>query len=134
MTAAQPALARVFVIEDHEILRTLIVELMECTPGFEVCGCSPNAEAALDGLEKARAQVALIDVSLPGMSGIDLVRELQHRSSPVQCVMLSAHLSSTYVEDARAAGAKAYVAKSRLNELVAVLRQVIAGKSLFPSF
>ena len=134
MTPAQPALARVFVIEDHEILRTLIVELMECTPGFEVCGCSANAEAALDGLEKAQAQLALIDVSLPGKSGIDLARELRDRCPEVLCVMLSGHIASGYVEDARAAGAKGYVPKGNMHELVAILRSVLQGGSLFPSF
>jgi DNA-binding NarL/FixJ family response regulator len=48
--------------------------------------------------------------------------------------MLSGHLSSGYVEDARGAGAKAYVAKGQINDLVAVMRHVLQGGSLFPSF
>lgn len=134
MTTALPAAARIFIVEDHKILRTLLQELVERTEGLEVCGCCDCAEAALEDLEKARAQLALIDVSLPGKNGIELVRELRKRCPEVLCVMLSGHLSSGYVEDARGAGAKAYVAKGQINDLVAVMRHVLQGGSLFPSF
>ena len=134
MTATSPAAARIFIVEDHELLRGLLQKLIERTEGFEVCGCCGSAEAALENLEQAQTELALIDVSLPGKSGIDLARELRDRCPEVLCVMLSGHIASGYVEDARAAGAKGYVPKGNMHQLVATLRSVLQGGSLFPSF
>lgn len=134
MTTALSAAARICIVEDHKILRSLLEELIERTDGFEVGGCCESAEAALELLQEAPTELALIDVALPGKSGIELVRDLQERCPDVLCVMLSGHLSSGYVEDARRSGAKAYVAKGQVGELVAVLRDVLQGGSRFPSF
>ena len=127
-------MAKVFIVEDHKTLRELLAELLGRADGLEVCGCSGTAEKALECLEGAGAELALIDVSLPGRSGIELVREIKRRSMDIVCVMLSGHLSSRYVDEARAAGAKAYVGKSQLQELISVLQDVQAGGSRFPSF
>lgn len=67
-------------------------------------------------------------------SGIELVRQIQERRPRILRLVLSGHLSSVYVEDARAAGAKAYVGKRQLEELIAVLRLVLDGGSRFPQF
>jgi DNA-binding NarL/FixJ family response regulator len=127
-------MARVFVVEDHTALRKLIVDLVERAEGFEVCGSSDSAETALEHLENAPAELALIDISLPGKNGIELVRDLQKRRPDIRCVLLSGHVASSYVDDARAAGAKAYVPKSQAKELLATLRLVLQGGSRFPSF
>ena len=134
MTAAAPAPARIFIVEDHEILRSLLQELINRAEGLEVCGSSESAEDALECLEPAHPELALIDVSLPGKSGIDLARELRDRCPEVLCVMLSGHIASGYVEDARNAGAKGYVPKGQMHELMAILRRVLQGGSRFPSF
>lgn len=134
MKAMHPATARIFIVEDHALLRELLQKLIERTEEFEVCGCCDSAEAALENLEQAQTELALIDVSLPGKSGIELVRELRERCPDLLCVMLSGHVSSGYVEDARAAGAKGYVPKGQLHELAAILRHVLQGGSRFPKF
>lgn len=72
-------MTRVLIVEDHASLRAMLAELIERTEGLELCGQSDSAEAALDRLEEARPELALIDVSLPGMNGIELVQALLRR-------------------------------------------------------
>ena len=127
-------MARVFIVEDHETLRYLLVKLIDRAEGLEVCGCCDSAEAALAALENAQPELAVVDVSLPGRSGIELVRELQASRPQILCVMLSGHVSSGYVEDARAAGARAYVPKESMQHLIGTLRRVLEGGSGFPRF
>ena len=94
-------------------------------------GSAASAEAALDLLPWTDAQLALIDLSLPGMNGIEPIRELQQRSPHLLCVVLSGHKSTIYSDDARNAGARAYVEKSEAAHLVGVLRHVLTGGTRF---
>jgi DNA-binding NarL/FixJ family response regulator len=126
-------MTRVLIVEDHASLRAMLAELIERTEGLELCGQSGSAEAALDRLEEARPELALIDVSLPGMNGIELVEALLRRRPATLCVMLSGHRSRSYAEAARTAGAKAYVHKTEAHELVKILGSVFGGASHFPS-
>lgn len=125
-------MTRIFIVEDYAPLRTMLAELMERTEGLEVCGHSGSAEAALDRLEEAQPDLALIDMSLPGMNGIELVEALLQRRPGTLCVMLTGQSSRGYAEAARAVGAKAYVEKAQLPGFVKVLRRVIDGECVFP--
>jgi DNA-binding NarL/FixJ family response regulator len=123
---------RVFIVEDHDTLRTMLAELVERIDGLELCGQSDSAEAALDCIEDARPDLALIDISLPGMNGIDLAKVLLKRQPETLCVMLTGHRSSGYLRAARQAGVRAYVEKTDLPQLAAVLREIVDGGSRFP--
>ena len=125
-------MTKIFIVEDYAPLREMLVELVERSEGLELSGQSASAEAALEGLEEAQPALAIIDMSLPGMNGIELVQALLHRRPGTLCVMLSGHSSRGYAEAARAAGAKAYVEKVQLHELVKVLRRVIDGECVLP--
>ncbi len=109
-------------------------------PGFEAVGGAATAEAALDALTGAAAGAAdaapavdgpdlvLADVSLPGMSGIELVAALRERRPGLPCLMFSAHQEASYAERALAAGARGYVVKGRLADLEEGLRTALAGE------
>ena len=125
-------MTRVFIVEDHASLREMLAELIERTEGLEWCGQAESGEAALDFLGEAQPELAVIDVSLPGMNGIELVETLLKQRPRTLCVMLTGHRSSGYADAARAAGAKAYVEKSQVHEFVQILRHVIDGGSRFP--
>ena len=112
----------------------MLEELIHATEGFELCGVSDSAEDTLRRLEQARIELALIDVSLPGMDGIELVAEILRRNRSIRCVMLSGHRSPSYAERARAAGAEAYVEKGDTRELIEILRKVLAGHSGFTHY
>lgn len=101
---------------------------------FELCGSSESAEAALKQLDQARADLVLIDLSLPGMNGFELLDELNKHNPRPLSVMLSGHRSEEYAARARQAGASGYVSKSEITDLVRILRDVINAGSHFPDF
>lgn len=102
----------------------LFISRME---GFEVCGAAYTREEALEKMKHVVPDLALIDMSLPHMSGAELVRNLQQRWPELPCVLLSGHGEANYVEKALTAGARAYILKGKPAELEPALRQVIDG-------
>lgn len=126
--------SRVFIVEDHPHLRELLEELIRSTGELELCGSSESAEAALTQLGEARADLVVVDLSLPGMNGFELLKELNKHSPRPLCVMLSGHGSKEYASLARQAGANAYVSKSEITGLVGVLRDVLKGGSYSRDF
>src|SRR5262245_56570858 len=102
---------RVMLIEDHAIVRETLQDFIGRLPQVSVCHVAANAEAALAALDDATPNLLLIDLSLPGMSGIDLVREIRERQPALRCMILSGHSSRAYVKQALAAGANGYLLK-----------------------
>lgn len=119
----------VFIVEDHEIMRTLLRELIHRTPDLDVVGEATTGEEALERLATLEASLVLIDVSLPRMSGIDLAQAIQERWPDRSCLMMSGHKEQRYVQDALAAGAKGYVLKDDYEELPEALRLLQQDKN-----
>jgi DNA-binding NarL/FixJ family response regulator len=107
--AAMPL--RVMLIEDHAIVRETLQDFIGRLPQVSVCHVAANAEAALAALDDATPNLLLVDLSLPGMSGIDFVREVRERNPEMRCLILSGHGSHAYVRQALAAGADGYMLK-----------------------
>ncbi len=121
-------LTHIFIVEDHPLMREMLNEFLPVhAPDLEVCGAAGRGEEALECFEAAAADLALIDVALPGMTGIDLVEKLQARRPGLPCLMYSGHGEIAYVERALAAGARGYLLKGDPEELVGAIRQVLDG-------
>lgn len=120
--------ARVFIVEDHEIVRQMLREYLEEEPDLVVGGEAATAEEALKALAEAEAELVLVDVALPGMSGIELVRRLHARHPKLSMAMLSGHRENSYVNEALEAGASGYILKGQSDKLAAALRQVVQGE------
>lgn len=118
---------RVYVVEDHPVMREIIQEYLALQTDLEICGMAENAEAASEALEAAAPDVVLVDLSLPGRSGLDLVEEIQERWG-TPCVILSGHGERTYVARALACGAGGYVLKGNPRELPLAIAQVLKGE------
>lgn len=112
---------RVFVIEDHSIMRAMLCEAVKRQPGFELTGTAKSAEEALDAIQEGQVDIALVDVSLPNMSGVEFVKALRTRAPKVACMMVSGHVEPMYVEQALEAGAFGYVLKGRAEDLAHAL-------------
>lgn len=123
--------SRIFIVEDYDRLREMLTELLARSEGLAVCGSSASAEGALKQLEETQADLFVVDISLPGMNGFQLVKELQKRTPPIMCVVLSGNSSVQSAQLAQAAGAKAFVEKSNTYELPAILHRVLRGESQF---
>jgi DNA-binding NarL/FixJ family response regulator len=119
---------RVSLVEDHPVLRDVLQEYIARLPGVELCVVSANAEDALDEFDGSMADLMLIDLSLPRMSGIDLIRELHLRQPDLRCAILSGHRSPAYVRQAMEVGAHGYLLKGDPMEIERGLQAILAGK------
>jgi two-component system response regulator NreC len=130
-TAAVSAI-RVFLADDHAILRSGLRLLLERERDFVVSGEAADGRAALDALERAPVDVAVLDVGMPGLNGIEAAAQLARRHPDIAIVILSMHSDETYVLRCLKAGARAYVLKeSAESELIAAIRAAHAGRAYF---
>jgi DNA-binding NarL/FixJ family response regulator len=123
---------RVLVIDDHPIVRRGLVEAIDAEAGLTVCGEAGSAAEALAqaSLGPSPPDVAVVDLSLGGESGLDLIAALAARHPDLRILVLSGHDERLYAERALHAGALGYVAKHRpLAELTAAIRKVAAGQT-----
>jgi len=120
----------VSIIEDDAETRKILAEWMRRASGFQLVGEWGNAESALGPLQQAKPDVALVDIDLPGISGVEAVKKLKPVLPETQFVMLTVYDDSTHVFDALSAGATGYLLKcTPREELIAALREVHAGGS-----
>ncbi len=120
----------VTVIEDDASIREVLASWVQETEGFACVGRFPDAESAMARMVEGRPDVALVDINLPGLSGIECVRALKPRLPGTQFVMLTVYDDSAHIFDALAAGATGYLLKRTSREsLIAALREVHAGGS-----
>ena len=124
---------RVVLVDDHTIVRQGVRALLGATKDLVVVGEASEAEACFALVTAERPDVVVVDLSLPGMHGTELVRQLKLREAP-RIVVLSMHASPEVVERARIAGCDAYVVKGGdVAELAEAIRCVAGGGSYFSS-
>lgn len=117
----------VYLIEDHPALRKALTDFLNQLPDIQVCGIAETAQEALDHLPKCAADIALVNVSLPDMKGVDLVQELHKRWPQLRCIMVSSAEHRFYAQEALALGARGYVVKGEPTELAEAIQSVLAG-------
>lgn len=116
----------ILLVEDHEAMRQAVAELIEADDHLDVMAAVETAEEALELLGSERPDLAVVDLNLPGMHGLELVAELERRAPGVPVVVLSSHSSERYAPVALDAGAKAYIEKIRTTtDLVKTVRAVL---------
>jgi DNA-binding NarL/FixJ family response regulator len=120
---------RVILVDDHAVVREGLGRLLEAEPDIEVLGSFDDAAAALAGMGRLRPDVAVLDIAMPGMSGIELARALGAAAQGVRVLMLSMYRLPEYVHQSFAAGALGYLLKeSAGRELIAAVRAVHSGR------
>jgi DNA-binding NarL/FixJ family response regulator len=122
---------RLFLVDDHEIVRRGLRELFETQDDMEVVGEAGDAETAIQRVPALAPDVAVLDVRLPGRSGIEVCREMRALLPELRCLMLTSFADDEALSAAILAGASGYLLKEiRSGELVASVRKVAAGESL----
>lgn len=122
---------RVFLLDDHEIVRRGLRDLLEAEDDLEVVGEAGTAEEALGRIPATRPDVAVLDVRLPDGDGIEVCREVRAKVDGLACLMLTSFADDEAVYAAIMAGASGYVLKQvRGNDLVDAVRRVGRGESL----
>ena len=120
----------VAVVEDDVSIREVLVSWLQEESGFTCVGEFADAESAIARLAGAQPDVALVDINLPGQSGIECIRALKPLLPETQFVMLTVYEDSTYIFDALSVGATGYLLKHTPREaLIDALRQVHSGGS-----
>ena len=120
----------VSIVEDHESLRQLLAEWVGQAPDMKLGRTYPDAESALADLPQHPADVVLMDINLPGLNGIECVRQLKTLLPATQFVMVTVYMDADRIFKALAAGATGYLLKrSSHTELLQAIREVAAGGS-----
>ncbi len=120
---------RIFIVDDHTLVREWLATLLAQEADFEICGQADTAAAALAGMSVQPPAVAIVDLSLKGGSGLDLIKDLVRHCPSTQIVVLSMHEEIYYIERAFRAGARGYVTKREsTHRIVEAIRTVLAGQ------
>jgi DNA-binding NarL/FixJ family response regulator len=123
---------RILVADSHDVVRTGVRAVVQAQPGWEVCGETAFGQCALDLARETRPQVAVLAMSLLGMSGIVAARKLRESSPGTEVLFLTAYEDAEAVYSALAAGALGYVLKSDgLDTLIAAIRALAAHRRFF---
>lgn len=121
---------RVAVVDDHTVMRQGLVGLLEGEPDVEVVGQAGDAKSALAMLTTQAPDVALIDVGLPDMSGIDLTAKIVELVPTIRVLIVTMHEREDYLFEALRAGASGYVLKGAdVRDLLSAVRTVAAGET-----
>jgi len=122
---------RVFLLDDHEIVRRGIADLLSVEPDIEIVGEASSAAEALHRIPAVRPDVAVLDARLPDGSGIDVCRDIRSSLPDTRCLILTSYDDNDAVFAAVMAGASGYLLKEvRGSSLLDAIRQVAAGRSL----
>jgi DNA-binding NarL/FixJ family response regulator len=126
--ASNPVKSRIFIVDDHTMFREGLRQLIEREPDLTVCGDAAGAGEALKNIEESKPDLAIIDLSLSGGTGIDLIKTLRNQYADLPILVVSMHEESLYAERALHAGANGYVMKQEPAKTVKVaVRKVLAG-------
>ncbi len=130
--AAPAPATRVLVIEDHTIVRQGLVALLGATPGLEVVGQAGDGLSALEQLAALSPDVALCDLGLPGLGGLEVMEQARERGCEARFVVLSMYHDAVWVQRAVAAGARGYLLKGAgLQDLTEAIARVARGETFF---
>lgn len=129
ITAASGTRRRILIVDDHPIVRQGLRLLLESEPDFAVCGEAADTGAALLAARELSPDVAIVDLTLPGIGGIELIKSLRAGHPDLIVLVLSMHDDTLYAERALRSGAAGYVSKHDAPDtLVRAVRRVLRGE------
>lgn len=115
--------------DDHHLVRHALRALLEAEANFSIVGEEGDGLKVADLVERLRPDVLVVDVMMPGLNGLQIARQVHHRSPQTRVIMLSMHTNEAYVLEALRNGAAGYVLKdSSAQELVEAIHLVTAGR------
>jgi len=120
--------ARIFIVDDHPLVREMLSNLIRQTPDLMVCGEAEDSKAALQELARSGPDLAIVDLSLGNGSGIDLIRSIRSLFPEVAVIVLSMHDERVYAERSIRAGARGYIMKREsTKKIIEAIHQVLQG-------
>jgi DNA-binding NarL/FixJ family response regulator len=120
-------------VDDHLLFSEGLKKLLEETNQFKVIGQFGDGLALLNTIEGLNVELLIIDIEIPGLKGLDVLRRLRSKKNALKIVMLSTHEESVYKHEAISSGANAYLSKSlESSKVIDYLMRVMQGESIFP--
>jgi DNA-binding NarL/FixJ family response regulator len=120
---------KVFIVEDHPVFREGLVQIINSEGDLTVCGEAGDAEHALEAISSLKPDLVLVDITLPGKSGLELIKDLRARNGRVKLLVLSMHDEALYANRVLRAGGDGYIMKQEdPEEVVHAIRDVLAGR------
>ena len=120
---------RILIVDDHPLVRAGFAQLIGDSSDLEVCGESANMADGLNLVETLAPDLAIIDLSLAGGSGLDLIKHIRARGHQILILVASMHDELLYAERVITAGAQGYINKQEAqNKIIPAIRQVLQGK------
>ncbi|TDI89814.1 MAG: response regulator transcription factor [Caldithrix sp.] len=120
---------KIFIADDHPIFRQGLLKIMEGDPELEIVGESGDGEEALQLIRSLCPDIAVLDISMPGMSGLEIVSEVQKESLKVEFIILTMFDEEEYFDEAMDSGVKGYLLKENAtSDLLSCLKSVAQGK------
>lgn len=125
----RPPAKTVFIVDDHPVFREGLVQVIEGEVDLKVCGEAGDAEHALEAIPLCRPDVVVVDISLPGKSGLELIRAVRSLNGGVKLLVVSMHDEALYADRVLRAGGDGYVMKQEdPHEIVRAIRDVLDGR------
>ncbi|MBV8225060.1 MAG: response regulator transcription factor [Verrucomicrobia bacterium] len=123
---------KVVVVDDHPLFRQRLTQLLSYEPDIEVVGEADNTTDAIELISNTLPNLAIVDISLKGSSGLELIKRIEPRTIGVHVLVLSMHKESLYGDRAIRAGATGYITKNRpAEEILLAVRRVLSGELYF---
>lgn len=122
-------MARILIVDDHPLVRAGLAQLIGDSPDLEICGEAGDMAEALRQVDELQPDLAIIDLSLAGGSGLDLIERVKSRNRDILMLVASMHDETLYAERVLAAGARGYINKQEAQErIILAIRRVLGGK------
>ena len=119
---------KVLIVDDHPIVRQGLSLLLNQQEDLVACGEAENADQALEIVDRLKPDILVVDITLKGSSGLELIKDLKERNTNPLILVLSVHDESVYAERALRAGARGYIMKEELTDNVIIaIRQILKG-------
>ena len=126
---AQPNKKRILLVDDHPVLRKGLVRLIDSKDEFVVCGEASTAADAMALIRELEPHLAIVDIGLPGASGIELTKTIRAEFQKLPVLILSMHEEAFYATRALRAGAMGYIVKQdAIDNIVEALREALNGR------
>ena len=124
-----PQPIKIFLVDDHPLVREWLTNLLQQQPDFQVCGEAGHAPEALQLIAASQPDIAIVDITLASGSGLELIKDLQLQQPGVAVLVLTMHDESVYALRALRAGARGYIMKAEATQkVIQAIRTVLEGK------
>lgn len=124
----------VIIADDHDIIRKGLKSILDLKPDYKVIGEAQDGQEALEKVEKLKPDILLLDISMPKISGLDIIGQIKHRSPETRIVIVTVHKMSAFILKAFKSGASGYLIKeTAAEELLLALGRVCAGRTYLSS-